>query len=587
MVTRVQRGQTHRLVEVVKVVAHRNGRRRKDHALHLGQPVLGQVGADVDLLGHQLLGRKAALGPRELGIVDVIGVGAVADQLDAGQKLVQRAARVAQVARHLRGHLGQGLAGLLHVARDLVQRVRRGLARAHDLAPLVALAKPRVDPQRKVVVAAVAFSQRHQLVDGHKQVGHAHRCRGCLGRDLGEKTGHQRRVFQAQRPNQQAVQRAGLGPSQHLKGRASLTRADLHGPLATGLGLKAVSLVDHPVAHGRQDAPLGRHVAQQQRMIGHHHVGRGGAAARPVQQALAREVRAAVLQTVARANRQHLTRHVAPANSQRIQVAVGRLAGIRIAHGQRREHVAAHRVLTAAVDLGLFDRQVGLHGAIHPQEAGVVVVTLQGMEGHTARQGRSQCRQLVGHQLVGERVGLGRHAHRHVVALRIQDLGQQVGNRLAHARARLDRAMRRCVERRRNLSRHRHLLGALLGLLVHARHRATRSKRLVNGIKVNVKQPLALLGRVLFGAAHVLAQQLGTRRLKVEVLARIAQRQLRENRPKRPVHLGVHVGQVAHKARRHLRQRAQDHAPHTAQRVHVVAGTVRDRGTAKRARHVL
>ena len=303
MVTRVQRGQTHRLVEVVKVVAHRNGRRRKDHALHLGQPVLGQVGADVDLLGHQLLGRKAALGPRELGIVDVIGVGAVADQLDAGQKLVQRAARVAQVARHLRGHLGQGLAGLLHVARDLVQRVRRGLARAHDLAPLVALAKPRVDPQRKVVVAAVAFSQRHQLVDGHKQVGHAHRCRGCLGRDLGEKTGHQRRVFQAQRPNQQAVQRAGLGPAQHLKGRAGLARADLHGPLATGLGLKAVSLVDHPVAHGRQDAPLGRHVAQQQRVVGHHHVGRGGAAARPVQQALAREVRAAVLQTVARANR--------------------------------------------------------------------------------------------------------------------------------------------------------------------------------------------------------------------------------------------------------------------------------------------
>ncbi len=168
------------------------------------------------------------------------------------------------------------------MARDLLQALRGLLARGQDLGPLGCRAHRGVDPQREVVIAAVTFCQRHQLVDGREEIGRADLGRGDLGGHLGEKPGHQGRVLERHRVNQQVTQGTGLGAAQHLEGGAGILRADLDGPLAARLGLEAMGLVDHPVAHRRQDPSLGRHVAKQQRVVGHHHIGRGGTAARAV-----------------------------------------------------------------------------------------------------------------------------------------------------------------------------------------------------------------------------------------------------------------------------------------------------------------
>ena len=59
-----------------------------------------------------------------------------------------------------------------------------------------------------------------------------------------------------------------------------------------------------------------------------------------------------------------------------------------------------------------------------------------------------------------------------------------------------------------------------------------------------------------------------------------------EHRPKRPAHLRVHVRQPGEKPLREIGQRPQQDGPHPAERVHVVRGAVRHRGTAKGCCHV-
>lgn len=64
-----------------------------------------------------------------------------------------------------------------------------------------------------------------------------------------------------------------------------LTRGDRTRELAARLALDTVCLVDDPVPDGRQDAIVGLHVTEQQRMVGDDDVGAGGSATRPVKEA--------------------------------------------------------------------------------------------------------------------------------------------------------------------------------------------------------------------------------------------------------------------------------------------------------------
>ena len=113
-------------------------------------------------------------------------------------------------------------------------------------------------------------------------------------------------------------------------------------------------------------------------------------------------------------------------NAARVQVAVGRLAGIRVAHRERGQHIGAHRVVRAPVPLSRGDGQVLAGRAVHPVQAGVVVVALQAVELEAAGKRRRERGQLMADELVGERVRLCGDAHRHVVALGEQRHGQEV-----------------------------------------------------------------------------------------------------------------------------------------------------------------
>ena len=67
---------------------------------------------------------------------------------------------------------------------------------------------------------------------------------------------------------------------------------------------------------------------------------------------------------------------------------------------------------------------------------------------------------------------------------------------------------------------------------------------------------------------------------------RCRSRKVGEHGPEGPADLLVHVGEQGEKPLGQVRERHEQHAPHPAERVHVVRGTVRDRGAAKSRRHV-
>lgn len=74
-------------------------------------------------------------------------------------------------------------------------------------------------------------------------------------------------------------------------------------------------------------------------MVGNYHVGVRRTAARSVDQAFVGEERAQTTSTLARSRRKVGTVDAAPANAERIEVAIGRLAHIRHDHCNRRKRV--------------------------------------------------------------------------------------------------------------------------------------------------------------------------------------------------------------------------------------------------------
>ena len=84
-----------------------------------------------------------------------------------------------------------------------------------------------------------------------------------------------------------------------------------------------MGLVDYPMTNRRQNPALGRDVAEQQGMVGDHHIGVRRTTASAVDQTFIREKRAEATSALARGRRKVGTVDAAPPNAERVEVAIG------------------------------------------------------------------------------------------------------------------------------------------------------------------------------------------------------------------------------------------------------------------------
>ena len=176
-----------------------------------------------------------------------------------------------------------------------------------------------------------------------------------------------------------------------------------------------------------------------------------------------------------------------------------------------------------------------------------------------------------------------------LVALCVENLGQQIGHRLPHARPRLDRAVRARGQRLRDLARHRHLLGSALHVLVHARDRPARGKLALDLIGARCAADLELRSvntGVGVPSLQQLCAQVSQREGPPIPLSAVTRRKVGEDGPEGPVHLGVHLGKAGEKGVRQIGERQQENPPHAAERIHVIGGPVGHGRAAKGLGHV-
>ena len=419
-------GEADATLEVREVVAHRNRGGREDHALHLGQPAGRKVSAHVDFLGHQALRRDSLAGAREVGRVDVALVAALVDETDAREELAQLSRMLGELGSLLGDLFLQRCRRLRDRANGLVQRVGadgRGVA---DLGPRPARTDVLVDPQRHGVIAPVSPGERDEAVDRLKEVRDGERGARRRGGGLGEQPDHERRALEGHRLDHGRMKRSGVCAAQSLERDARVGTRHLDRPLAARLRLEAMGLVHDPVAHRREDSPFRLDVAQQEGVVGHHHVRAARAAAGAVQKAGPREVRAAAVEALSWRDRKQVPRDVAPSDAERVEVALEGLARKRVGDRNGREHVTGDGVVRAAVMGNLAQRQLLADGTVEPPQAGIVIVALEARERESPGERRGECGKLMGDELVGERVGLCRHANAHMVAAGVDRLGEQV-----------------------------------------------------------------------------------------------------------------------------------------------------------------
>ena len=212
------------------------------------------------------------------------------------------------------------------------------MGRLQKIVPVIRLAQLGANPQIRVIVAPMGATA--ELAHTIEHIGNRHARAGNRRRRFGGESQVERGALGSGQVTGNLTQRAGTRPTQALKQHARLICRNHARPLATGLTLDGMGLVDHPVTNRRQNPSLGGHVAEQQGMVGDHHVGMCRSTARPVDQAFVREERTQTTSTLARSRRKVGTVDAAPANAERIEVAIGRLAHIRHDHRNRRERVS-------------------------------------------------------------------------------------------------------------------------------------------------------------------------------------------------------------------------------------------------------
>ncbi len=108
------------------------------------------------------------------------------------------------------------------------------------------------------------------------------------------------------------------------------------------------------------------------------------------------------------------------------------------------------------------ERQIAVHCPHDLAKAGVMVVALKGHEAQATGKHLAQCGQLLGNQLICERIGFCGNAAGHMVILGKARQRIKVGHGLAHPRACLHCQVRRAVKRIPYRLSKLHLLSALL-----------------------------------------------------------------------------------------------------------------------------
>ncbi len=188
----------------------------------------------------------------------------------------------------------------------------------------------------------------------------------------------------------------------------------------------AMSLVDCPIADGRQQAAIEADIPEQQAMVRYHHIATLGFLARAMHEAAAPEERALVAQALGALRGNAPTRDGAVIDFQGIHVIVVALLHEREQASQRRSLVDL--LFLVDDDLGALLVQL-----VHLAQAGVMGEALQWRIGYA--HGARQQRKLLVHQLIQQRIRLRCHAYGNRVLLRGVRQGNQVRHRLANARA--------------------------------------------------------------------------------------------------------------------------------------------------------
>ena len=561
------------MVKVFKTLGNRHGRRGEDSRVDLGQPLGCQGLANVDALrGHRLsTGAQPAI---DLQRVDIVLVGAVNDEFEVLGKLVQATRDITQVDNDLGLVGGNGLHQRVDTLVRLLQRVDGGMGRLQEIMPIVRLAQLGANPQIRIVVTPTGTAAK--LANAIKHIGNRHARTRNRRRRFGSEAQVERGALRGCQIAGNLAQCTGTRTTQALKQNARFVRRHHARPLTACLALDGVGLVDHPVTDRRQNSTLGRNVAEQQGVIGDHHVGMRCATAGAVDQALIGEKGAEAARTLARRRRKVGTVDAAPANAKRVEVAVGRLAHVR--HDDRDCRKRVGRIALG----GNFD--LAAAHTLELAQARIVVISLQRAKREATVQLLGKFWQLMIHELVGKIIRFSRDTNRNVVAARGLGERHQIGHRLTDARARLDDAMRARNEGIANLERHRDLLIARLIRGIHAIDQAARgvvrldflaTRHLENRQLVRINTIVRAVGLEYVGAS-------GT---EGEDGAGVLSRQEREDGTIGPGHVGVHVGQARHKALWQVGERHEQHAPHATQGVDIGVGAVRHRVAAKQVGH--
>ena len=236
--------------------------------------------------------------------------------------------------------------------------------------------------------------------------------------------------------------------------------------------LEVVRLVEDEPPVGREDArAVARRLREHERVVRHHHVGAQGPRARLRDEALPRVAAGASHAVLARTHEpraQHLRAEV-------VEVAVLRAVQ------------PFHEILELGL-LVLVEREpAALHDFLEGAEAEVVRAALEHGRAEVPRVVAKYlrgAREVLGDQLALEVARVGGEDDGRVVRVAPEDGRHEVGERLAHARARLDHEVLAIVERAHHGAEHVELAGTRL-VPFHAAERAARLEVARRGVGVD------------------------------------------------------------------------------------------------------
>ena len=366
----------------VTIDAHGRGAERD--ASHLRIPPVGELGANIKLLGNEPLLTDAALGLGQLGVKDVGVIHRLNDRGTGVNELAKLSAGILEKRGRgitwrcvIRVPLGKDLVGSVEIVARGGKAIHELLSRGPHGSPLVARARLLAQPKRDHVIATAPGGKRTERSHGIEEVGRRdHRgghgvCRLC------EKTacGSRRLVRGCER--RRGTNGTGLGPPKRLEQRPRALGRHLERPLPTGFGLKRVGLVNDPVPHGRENRTVCLDVSQQQRVVRHHDVGRSRTATGTMEHAEVWVERALPALALLVRDGEQASRHASPAYAERINVAFDGLTRIGVGDGDGREHVGGHGVSRAAVARHVIERKLRVDASVQTIQAGIVVIPLQ------------------------------------------------------------------------------------------------------------------------------------------------------------------------------------------------------------------